>query len=643
MSVWTRLVAWTVVAGALVALLVPLSGEAQVAGKNIGFVKVQGGQFVLNDSPFRFVGTNAYFLLDAANYGSTAHTMEMLSLANALGFTVLRMWAFMDGTGSTGGFQTSLGVYDENTAQQLDWILRQADLAGVRVILTLTDYWNAYGGMSWYVTKCVRRGASVDLFYTNACAREYYQRWVSFLVNRPNTYSPQDSEPRTADNPNGYRRYKNDPTIFAWELANEPRSGDPTGDTVYYWVRDMAAYVKSLGVQQMVDVGEEGFDTTANAVHYSPVTTTYNNQTFLFNGTEGVSFRRNTADPNIDFASAHLYPEYWNFSFDAGNNWIADHMKIASDLGKPFVLGEFGVSSSAVPVEADRAAIMERWLDNFNFGSGGAGGALVFQLVCAQTCSNYGGNLATFFPPASSISDVLGAAAALANATTGTPPPPSGLGLTALSPSGVLAGSAGFTLTVTGTGFDTGATILWNGVARTTVVVNASQATTDIAPGEVAQPDPEGVSVTVRNSDGTLSNALVFAIAPPSVTSCADGEYRAEYFANTTLSGTPVFTRCEGPINHSWGLGGPGFGVATDNFSVRWTGRFLFSNKKYTFTAISDDGVRVSLDGQMLINSWIDQPPTTHTANRGVKAGWHTITVEYYEHLEGARISVGWQ
>jgi hypothetical protein len=90
-------------------------------------------------------------------------------------------------------------------------------------------------------------------------------------------------------------------------------------------------------------------------------------------------------------------------------------------------------------------------------------------------------------------------------------------------------------------------------------------------------------------------------------------------------------------------LGGPDFGVATDNFSVRWTGRFLFSNKKYTFTAISDDGVRVSLDGQMLINSWIDQLPTTHTANRGVKAGWHTITVEYYEHLEGARISVGWQ
>ena len=59
MSVWTRLVAWTVVAGALVALLVPLSGEAQVAGKNIGFVKVQGGQFILNDSPFRFVAFRA--------------------------------------------------------------------------------------------------------------------------------------------------------------------------------------------------------------------------------------------------------------------------------------------------------------------------------------------------------------------------------------------------------------------------------------------------------------------------------------------------------------------------------------------------------------------------------------------------------
>jgi mannan endo-1,4-beta-mannosidase len=624
---------------AVSALLAAPTAEAQ----NVGFVTAQGGQFVLNGAPFRFVGTNAYFLLDAANYGSTAHTTEMLSVATALGFTVLRTWAFMDGTGTTGGFQTSLGVYDETTARQLDWILRQADLAGVRVILALTDYWEAYGGMSWYVRQCVRRGASVDLFYTNACARDYYQRWVRFLVNRPNTYSPQDSEPRTADNPNGYRRYKNDPTIFAWDLANEPRSGDPTGDTVYYWVRDMAAYIKSLGVQQMVYVGEEGFDIAANAGYYSPVATSYNNQTYLFNGALGVSFRRNTADPNIDFASAHLYPEYWNFSFDAGNYWIADHMKIASDLGKPFVLGEFGVSSSAVPAEADRAAIMQKWLDNFDFGSGGAGGALVFELICAQTCSNYGGNLATFYPPAGSVSAVLGAAAALANRTTGPPPPPSGLSLTALSPSGVLAGSAGFTLTVTGAGFDTGATILWNSVARATTVLSASQATTAIEDWEVAQPDPDGVPVSVQNGDGTLSNALVLEIASPSVASCPDGQYRAEYFANTTLSGTPIFTRCEGPIDSNWGVGGPGFGVPTDNFSVRWTGRFLFANKKYTFTAISDDGVRVWLDGQSLINSWVDQPPTTHTANRGVKGGWHTVKVEYYERSEGAVVSVGWQ
>lgn len=54
--------------------------------------------------------------------------------------------------------------------------------------------------------------------------------------------------------------YKNDPTIFAFDLINEPR-GDYSNaaDDIDHWVNEMATYAKSMGARQMVTVGEEGF------------------------------------------------------------------------------------------------------------------------------------------------------------------------------------------------------------------------------------------------------------------------------------------------------------------------------------------------------------------------------------------------
>ncbi len=122
------------------------------------------------------------------------------------------------------------------------------------------------------------------------------------------------------------------------------------------------------------------------------------------------------------------------------------------------------------------------------------------------------------------------------------------------------------------------------------------------------------------------------------------GQYRAEYFANRDLSGSPVLVRCEGwPIRHDWAGGSPGSGVPDDSFSARWSGRARIESGTYTFIARADDGVRVWLDGSPVIEAWRDQSPTEYRVTRNVSAGDHDVQVEYYENGGGALIEFRWE
>jgi glucose/arabinose dehydrogenase len=127
-------------------------------------------------------------------------------------------------------------------------------------------------------------------------------------------------------------------------------------------------------------------------------------------------------------------------------------------------------------------------------------------------------------------------------------------------------------------------------------------------------------------------------------TECVNGQYKSEFFNNTTLGGAAAVTRCEdAPINHNWGLGSPGSGINTDNFSARYTGSFDLAAGDYQFTTSADDGVRLFIDGNQVINGWKDQGETTYTATRTLTAGTHVIKVEYYDSGEDAVLRANWQ
>jgi hypothetical protein len=109
-----------------------------------------------------------------------------------------------------------------------------------------------------------------------------------------------------------------------------------------------------------------------------------------------------------------------------------------------------------------------------------------------------------------------------------------------------------------------------------------------------------------------------------------------------TLSGPAVLQRPEPSLDYFWGGGSPDQSVSTDRFSARWTRYIDVASGIYRFTATSDDGMRVSVDGAWIINEWYDHAAKKVSVDRNLSAGHHLITVEFYENLGDAVARVSW-
>lgn len=141
-----------------------------------------------------------------------------------------------------------------------------------------------------------------------------------------------------------------------------------------------------------------------------------------------------------------------------------------------------------------------------------------------------------------------------------------------------------------------------------------------------------------------LALLALFGVAPAARACTAPAEhFCVDYFNNNNLSGTAVLQADETSIDHNWQSGSPGAGIASDNFSGHWQGTFTFTAGSYIFHELADDGVRLKIDGQTVINGWYNQAPTHYYATVALTAGAHTIEVDYYEAYGGARLQANWQ
>ncbi|WP_341281879.1 cellulose binding domain-containing protein [Paenibacillus sp. FSL H8-0537] len=297
------------------------------AADSDAFVTTAGSKFQLDGEDFYFAGTNNYYF----HYKSQKMVDDVFADMVAMNLKVIRIWGFHNGQPQDNAvLQPTPGVYDESGFTKLDYAIYKAGQSGVKLVIPFVNNWDDFGGMNQYVAWF--NAGSHDAFYTNASIKQAYKNYVNYMLNRVNTYTGI--------------KYKDDPAIMAWELANEPRAqSDTTGNKLVNWADEMSTYVKSLDANHLVAVGDEGF---YNIPGHSD---------WMYGGGEGVDWERLIALPNIDYGTFHLYPDHWNRTAQWGTQWIIDHIEDGNAAQKPVVLEEFGYQN-----QATRNQVYAAWL-----------------------------------------------------------------------------------------------------------------------------------------------------------------------------------------------------------------------------------------------------------------------------------------
>ncbi|KAL1735553.1 glycoside hydrolase family 5 protein [Schizophyllum commune] len=333
------------------ALALSVARCASAAPSAAGFVSTNGTKFTLDGEPYTVVGFNSYWV-GLNGYSTDAMDQAFKDIAGA-GATTVRTWGFNEVTSPNGipYYQSWSGSTPTvNTGadglENFDNVVAAAKANGLKLIVALTNNWADYGGMDVYTKQILGSSNDHDAFYTNDDIKTAFKSYINAFVSR----------------------YADEPTILAWELANEPRckgspgtsSGSCTTETVTAWINEISAYIKSLDSNHLVAVGDEGFFNQPG------------NPSYPYQGGEGVDFDANLAIDSIDFGTFHAYPESWGQS-DAeawGTQWIADHATSQETVGKPVIIEEFGVTSN-------QAEVYTAWLNEVV--SSGLAGDLIWQ------------------------------------------------------------------------------------------------------------------------------------------------------------------------------------------------------------------------------------------------------------------------
>jgi mannan endo-1,4-beta-mannosidase len=337
------------VAGSAALAAAPaLAGPALASKPYSSFVTVKDGRLNLNGKPYRFVGANLWYgawLGSPGASGDRARLGRELDRLKAAGVTNLRVL----GSGEQSPAKVAIDPtfrgpgedYNADLLKGLDVLLAEMAQRGMKAVIYVNNFWDWSGGMAAYL-RWVGNGPWFEAsdpahpwpqyadysarFYADAKANALFRHYVRALVTRTSSVTGKP--------------YRDDPTIMAWQLANEPRPGGGEAFGVanlpayYRWIADTSAFIKTLDPRHLVTTGSEGdmgcLQREACVVEaHKPA--------------------------SIDYLTLHVWPNNWSWidpkaqpaTYAAGEakcrDYIARHIAIAKGLGKPLVIEEFGL------------------------------------------------------------------------------------------------------------------------------------------------------------------------------------------------------------------------------------------------------------------------------------------------------------
>lgn len=327
----------------LLTVLSTFSSPAHAA-ESTSFFKTNGPTFQRGGQPSYFIGTNYWYgaiLASTAEGGNRARLLRELDLMRAAGITNLRILVGAEGpnhqpTRVTPALQIAPGQYDDALFDGLDFLLSEMQKRGQCAVLYLLNSWEWSGGYSQYLnwngygdipypgikpnTWNDFKAYAAQFFHCDA-AHEQFRSHIRHVLARSNRYSGV--------------RYIDDPTIFSWEIANEPRAFSKENIPAFEaWIKETAALIKSLDRNHLVTTGTEGQVGCEGSLEL---------------------FERLHANPDIDYLTMHVWPKNWGWikpdnivastgdAIAKADAYMERHIEIARRLNKPIVLEEFGL------------------------------------------------------------------------------------------------------------------------------------------------------------------------------------------------------------------------------------------------------------------------------------------------------------
>lgn len=329
----------------LVGIFLVLSILAPGLSAATSFVTTRGHQLIAGSKPYYFVGTNYWYGsllgLEKDRKRGIERLKRELDLLKSHGITNLRLMAGAEGSGMLNGvtrvgppLQPEQGKFDESVLDGLDIVLSEMGKRDMRAVIFFSNNWEWSGGFQQYLIwnrvvpdRWLKDKPDWDQlrdivaqFYTCSPCKAGYARQMELVLGRYNKLTK--------------RKYIDDPTVMAWELANEPRPMRPAANEAYkQWIADSAAAIKRRAPKQLVTIGHEGWI-----------------------GTQDVKlFEEIHADANVDYLTIHIWPKNWGWfangkladeyqkALSETMRYINENLRVAEKLNKPLVIEEFGL------------------------------------------------------------------------------------------------------------------------------------------------------------------------------------------------------------------------------------------------------------------------------------------------------------